>query len=194
MEEQEEAFYKESLVIAFYRGRSLVSWLIQRFTWGPISHVAIWEPLTNMVYEAWHRGGVVRRHSFDEGHTPGTHVELYAVRDMSHSVALEVFHYLDTQVGKKYDFRGIWGFMVRRRRQNPDKWFCSELVMEALRKVKIFPLDRIWPHQVSPSALRTSPKFVYLGEYVTGKGFRVSTPFVASRYTEEKEEATDGTT
>jgi hypothetical protein len=31
-------------------------------------------------------------------------------------------------IGCKYDWRGVGGFLTRRNKQNPEKWFCSELV------------------------------------------------------------------
>ena len=37
-------------------------------------------------------------------------------------------------VGKKYDKPGIIGFVTRTRREDPARWFCSELVAHVLRK------------------------------------------------------------
>lgn len=40
-------------------------------------------------------------------------------------------------LGCKYDWRGIGGFLTRRDKQNPLKWFCSELVAWCLLRAGI---------------------------------------------------------
>ena len=42
---------------------------------------------------------------------------------------LKAAHCID---GAKYDRMGIWGFVRRKKRENPDKWFCSEAVAYVL--------------------------------------------------------------
>ena len=47
-----------------------------------------------------------------------------------------VMNFIESQDGKKYDWAGIiWGqFFNITRAQNQNKWFCSELVAEILRR------------------------------------------------------------
>jgi uncharacterized protein YycO len=48
--------------------------------------------------------------------------------------------FLRRQVGKEYDFRAIWAlFLTSRDWQDPNKWFCAELVAGAFIECGIFP-------------------------------------------------------
>lgn len=42
--------------------------------------------------------------------------------------------WLRNQIGKEYDYSGLIGFAIQRDWQEPSKWFCSELIAEALLK------------------------------------------------------------
>lgn len=142
--------------IAFYRGTSFISRAIKWFTWGNFSHVSyIFDD--DRVIEAWHKGGVVERQSFHESHKPGTRVERYKVKDMTHVQEVEFIDKLRKEVGKKYDFRGIVGFIRRADTHDFLKWFCSELIMQKLKDVGIDLLCRVKAYQVSPSELNQSP-------------------------------------
>lgn len=44
-------------------------------------------------------------------------------------------------LGKKYDWSGIGGFITRRDKENPNRWFCSELVAYCLLKAGIVLLN-----------------------------------------------------
>jgi hypothetical protein len=60
------------------------------------------------------------------------------------------------QVGKPYDFGGLYGFLARKNWAKAEKWFCSELVSAAFA-CSGAPLLRLEPHKTSPGDLRTSP-------------------------------------
>lgn len=48
--------------------------------------------------------------------------------------------FLRAQNGKEYDFRAIWAlFLTSRDWQDPQRWFCAELVAGALVECGIFP-------------------------------------------------------
>jgi hypothetical protein len=69
------------------------------------------------------------------------------------------FHaFLESQIGKKYDFAGILGFGLSANLECKDKWFCSELVFAAAQYAGIELLRRIKAHKVSPGLLDVSPK------------------------------------
>ena len=61
-------------------------------------------------------------------------------------------------VGCKYDWRGIGGFLTRRNKQNPAKWFCSELACHLLtvadRIVMVMPC-----HWINPNVNAANPIF-----------------------------------
>lgn len=52
----------------------------------------------------------------------------------------DAFHaFLRSQLGKPYDIAAIMGFLLERDWQNPNAWFCSELVAAALAACGWFP-------------------------------------------------------
>lgn len=61
------------------------------------------------------------------------------------------------QIGKKYDWAGIFGFVASRNWQETDKWFCSELIAWLFLKagIKLLRTDDI--HRISPHLLSLSP-------------------------------------
>jgi hypothetical protein len=112
--------------IAGYKGVGSGSKFIQWFSNGRYSHVSLifdygdGHPLE---VDALQGRGVTAR-SFGELDRPFDLFEL-------HADPLQVkvmYRAAREQVGKKYDWGGIWGFVRRALRQNPDRWFCSELV------------------------------------------------------------------
>ena len=80
------------------------------------------------------------------GSQPGIGVVIHKEKcDLEHFYEIDVdYHsvanYMLDQIGKPYDFSGIYGFLIHDRKwQNPDSWFCSELVAAAInRDVPLF--------------------------------------------------------
>ena len=142
--------------ICFYKGKSFVSGVIKWFTWGEYSHVAYMFENGELI-EAWHKGGVVHRMSWLEGHKAGTVIERYKITGMDEEHEQIMVAFLKSQVGKKYDYRGLFGFLGRKAIENALKWFCSELIMEATKKAGIPLLLRVPSYKVSPTQENTSP-------------------------------------
>ena len=149
--------------ICFYKGTSLISRMIKWFTWGEYSHVAYMFENGELI-EAWHEGGkrwwhgaVVHRASWLKGHKAGTVIERYKITGMDEEHEQIMVAFLKTQVGKKYDTWGIIGFLGRKVVENPLAWFCSELVMEAIKRAGTHLLLRVPSYKVSPSMMNTSP-------------------------------------
>jgi len=166
-----------SLLLAFYRGRSPVSRLIRLVNWGPYSHVAVGCFETGHVWEAWHRGGVSRVDSWDANHTANTLVDLFAVHVTTEQRAL-ITGFLNSQVGKPYDFLGCLHFVTRRPEYAWQQrlWFCSELAHAAFIAGGIHLLARVPSYKVYPAMLSYSPLLRPLGSIVT-----VSVPAPDSR-------------
>lgn len=152
---------KIGIYIGQYYGKSLVSKLIQWKTWSDISHTSAFLPDQKTVIEAW-GGGVINR-PWREGHTPGTRVDLFFVECAEKQVG-DFYSFLSSQIGKKYDFSGIFGFAFSAKTQAKDKWFCSELIFAAAQFAGIDLLRRIEPHKVSPGLLQVSPKLEKIAE------------------------------
>ena len=157
-------------MIALYRGKSRISRGIRWQTRGPYSHAA-WLCSDGSVYESWHRGGVVHSESVGSIHTPGTEVDLFAVQVDN----AQVERFLESQLGKHYDWRAIMGFVSRcpQLADEQDKWFCSELVFAAcaFAGVGLFRLGKPEPvraWEVSPSKLAWSNELIYQRREITG--------------------------
>lgn len=117
-----------------YKGKGLISRLIQFQTRSPYSHVAI-ELDDGSVVEAWHRGGVAHSENWMTLHKPGTEVDVFDLNygglcNFNKEAAAE---WALKQVGKAYDFVSVMRFLSRRTAPANDKFFCSELVESAIR-------------------------------------------------------------
>jgi len=107
--------------------------LISSFTFSDISHVAIVDPThQNKVYEAVMLGGVVHRDIKKCLKNKKDIIEV-DVPVLNTTKLYDVQGFLDSQVGKPYDWGGVWGGMFRQRKWNDNHtWYCSELVTVAL--------------------------------------------------------------
>jgi uncharacterized protein YycO len=159
-------------MIALYRGVSLLSRAIRTFTRTDYSHAA-WVCEDGTCFEAWHPGGVRHRHSPYAGHTPGTLIDFYSVAGLDAETRFAVHAFLRREVGEPYDIGGVLRFVTRRRAANPDAWFCSELVVEALNHAGLKTL-RAAPHELAPGHLPWSLELIPLagnvaeGEWLDG--------------------------
>lgn len=173
-------------MILLYRGIGFISRVIEWQTFSDYSHAAWWCQ-NGTVIEAWHtktedrkltlKNGVQRHDSPATIHKPGTVVDVFSVPGINED-AVEQF--LIQQIGKDYDFAPVLrGFVFRVKRDNPDKWFCSELVHAACADAGV-ELQRAPSWKVSPGLLSFSPLLVPEGSLITGKNgdfnFKSSNP------------------
>lgn len=154
-------------MIALYKGTSLVSRLIRWATWSEYSHASWIDGIHE--YEAWHtrgerfKSGVRCVIGLGAGHSLGTVVDIYQVPELTVEQAQEIRLFLISQIGKRYDLRGVLGFISRRdSAQYQDRWFCSELVFTALLRVGLPLLSNVPAHRVSPGMLALSPRLRYV--------------------------------
>jgi len=110
------------MLMIFSRRRALSSVLIRLATWSRWSHVSIVESDT-LVIDARLFGGV-RHRSLDELLRTSSAVEWRAVALDDEAAALA---FARAQIGKRYDWSAIVGFILRAGWADVDKWFCSEL-------------------------------------------------------------------
>lgn len=159
-------------MIGLYRGTSLLSRAIQWRTWSCYSHASWICRDRQHCYEAWKEGVTYGR--IDAHHKPGTVIDLFEVdlpRKYHYAEAefyREVEKHLATQLGKKYDIRGLLSFVSRREKQNQDRWFCSELVFWALEQAGALLL-RAPAYKVAPGTLSLSPLLRPVGKIVCGE-------------------------
>lgn len=169
-------------MILLYRGTSWVSKCIRFFNWSKYSHVS-WtfseaengylQP-DRREWESWTSNGVVSVEAIGRNHTNGTRVDLFDLErplTMEESAALRAF--LDSQVGKGYDWRGAFHFLTRSGSNNTERWFCSEYVFSGLQEAGREILENIPAYQVYPGMLSYSPEVRYVGYIIVGQGFKI---------------------
>jgi len=109
----------------FFEGRGIASSIIKWRTCGRFSHIAM--ELDGIVYEAKEGLGVVKSYSPYEHNEMGT-LKLMIDIDMKSYENWQNFKMsLEDKLGCKYDWYAIFNFFGTWNKQNPDKWFCSEL-------------------------------------------------------------------
>jgi len=146
-----------AIKIAQYKGKSFFSRIIRFMTWGEYSHTAIMFSEVEII-EAWQGSNAVRViKSLAEGHKSGTPVDIYRV-EMTDAQEHLFRQFITRQVGKKYDFKGIFGFLVRKNAHKKERWFCSELFAAGCEASGVELLNNVLPHQVSPSMVTRSTK------------------------------------
>lgn len=135
--------------LAFYRGRGrFVDWLIKYWTQGRFSHVEVVFS-DGMCYSSSPRDGGVRFKKID------LKDEKWDVLEVDVGDETVVREWCKTQVGKGYDFLGIFGFAILPHRndvQSNRRWYCSEISAEVLRRVAPKTYHSI-PKRISPAML-----------------------------------------
>lgn len=112
-----------------HKGNALLSKLIRFFSRGKYNHTSI--QLGNYIYEAHINSGVTK-----------THRVLWEDKTVVGSITLkiapergrEIKAFLEAQVGKKYDIRGIFSFFFTTAKPKMGYWYCSELGVVTLYK------------------------------------------------------------
>jgi hypothetical protein len=122
--------------------------------------------MTGVVYESWQPNGVRVIQHLGQGHKVGTRVDLFNW-SLSGEEVSRVIAFLLGEVGCKYDFLGIASFVFKTPRDNPDKWFCSEIAVAASRLTTNPVLVRCPPRCISPIDSVRSPVLVYQGSVRT---------------------------
>lgn len=114
--------------IIFTRRRTLASALIRLATGSRWSHVSVGVS-PELVIDATltHRGVRYRPRQQLLAEASAHEVRDVPVPDEAAALA-----WLQAQVGKRYDWTAIVGFVFRGRWADPDAWFCSELAEAAI--------------------------------------------------------------
>lgn len=170
--------------LLLYKGLSLVSKAIQLQTRSDYSHAAAYLEqdvvlsngdafMKGTTWEAWHVGGPRRVDNLWLGggqvrrlsnpwidHDIKTEIEVWGFKPylgFSDEIAIR---YLESQVGKEYDFRNVFRFVSRKKPAYNRKLFCSEYfsTMSNQAGVKLLNLA---PAQTAPCHLSWSPHLKY---------------------------------
>jgi hypothetical protein len=120
---------KNKITFNAHRGTGLLSNLIVLFSRGLYSHISI--ELEGYVYEARFRKGVIKtkRDVWNDSTVKDVHSFTISRNDKE-----VVKAFLEAQVGKTYDVRGVIAFIFTLTKPKIGAWFCSELGIVALSK------------------------------------------------------------
>lgn len=130
--------------VIFNRKHTIGSLFLRGYLWSKWSHCAIIDG--DQVIEAATKNGVVTRPLSDLL----SESSAYEIVDFECSNPQAVIEAARTQIGRPYDYFGILGIGFRRRWQDVDSWFCSELIAWAFDKAG-FPM-------FSEDAFRITPR------------------------------------
>jgi len=139
-----------SVRVRKYSGTGFGSGFIKWFTFAGkegASHVSLIFKFSNgieMEYESIQEQGVVN-HQPREGAFTEYDVPLSAEQ-------VETAYFVASTIHGDYDWKGIWGFIVKKKRQNEFKWFCSEYVAYVLYQVE-YRLSRRDPYRETPQTV-----------------------------------------
>lgn len=107
-------------------GKGLISEAIQWYTHSKYSHIRIAISDTEFIEATWPK---VRRGHITElkkGYTVKT-----PIIPLTPEEQMNIRLFLHKKIGKKYDWRGLLSFIVRKNVSNKNWYFCNELAEEA---------------------------------------------------------------
>ena len=163
---------KTNIYVGVTQGISFYSRVIKWFQWGnPNTHIFyMYEEELNkedpVILEAMSGYGV-HKDKLSLSHTKGTPYQIYSLEVTTEQKAI-IEEYLEQQLGKKYDYRGILGFASRKDTDDSNKLFCSELIYQAFNKAAVKLFRTLRPIQIYPS-LAIEPtvfKFLYASKTI----------------------------
>jgi len=147
------------LLIRAYNGQGRGSGFIKRFTFGSYSHVSFVFEIGKNVEEIESiqgKGVIVHEphthedKNFDEYEAPISDEQILDAHSLAKSF-----------IGAKYDWGGVYGFLIRRNRHSENKWFCSEFIAYILYKIG-YSLSRREPYRETPTTVADSLRIIKL--------------------------------
>ena len=115
--------------IAFYTGNGKISdRLVRSWTKSRFSHVEL--IINSISYSSSPRDGVVRKKNIKY------EAENWRIFDLKNIFDIKVaLKFLNENLGQKYDHKGIFlSQVINLDKHNKNKYFCSELIIEVLKK------------------------------------------------------------
>lgn len=149
------------MIVVLFKGRGVMSRLIEWQTNGDYSHAALLDEDNNTLYESWQTAGVRKKINWSVSDDPTVDFFKFA---HTKAEADAIRSFAESQLGKKYDWLGVVRF-VSRTQLRPDakeKWFCSEFVTAALAAAGIDLFKNTEPNEVPPDLIKRS---VVLSKY-----------------------------
>lgn len=141
----------DTVTLLFSTTSSPFSWLIRLLTWSRWSHVSVVDGATIIQAHALH--GVIRT-PLAEAIANDKESKLVRFKCNNPTAVIAA---AASQIGKKYDWTALIGFMLRRDWQEDDSWFCSELAAWAFQQAGTPLLRPEALHRVTPENLWMLP-------------------------------------
>jgi hypothetical protein len=134
-----------TIKILFARSNTITGFIVRTGLMSEYNHVGIM--VRGMVYDSTVGAGVSKHSESDFR----DHWDIGYEVDFAVSDTLPVFAFLETQLGKGYDWKAIVSFPFQRDWQQDNRWMCSELVAECFVRLGVsIPLK---VNRVSPRDL-----------------------------------------
>ena len=133
------------LLLRFSANHLPLSWAIRARTWSKYSHVDFVIDKEKGLYL-----GAIPLYGVSI-HTSNQSVEDFFKLEVTEEQHNEILERAKREIGKPYDYWGLFGFALHRNWQENDKWFCSEYVAAMIQPtVKLFNEE---PQKISPRDL-----------------------------------------
>lgn len=148
-----------------YNGIGKLSSLIRWGTFGKFSHVSI---------VLWYEDGTAEEWEALQGHTlephpPRDDYDMELIAPLTDYQIRDAHLLLKQLQGSKYDWKGIVGIAIRKfGHQNPERWFCSELVAYVLWKAG-YALSRRAPYRELPTTVMECKRLLTHEEFMWSK-------------------------
>lgn len=141
-----------ALNFRFVKGKNIIARFIEWRTWGDWSHVEFVVP-EGYLGARWGSGVAIRPVNYDAGTFAD---EMFLKLPMNPEQLSKANAFMRNQIGKKYDWLGDLGFMVREDWIMVNRWFCSHYCYATTVEGGIDVLRTKRPYRVSPTLLSTS--------------------------------------
>lgn len=128
--------------------------IIGRFTWGRYKHISMAFVEENGNIRGFQSNSKSGVHFFDLDTVAGDGVDIFRV-ECNDEQAYQILNSAKSVDGSGYDHAGLWSFFVRKKRENPDKWFCSEVAAWVCYSGGV-PLQRLPAWKQSPMIVAAS--------------------------------------
>jgi uncharacterized protein YycO len=139
--------------ILLFTGGDPIAALVKWQTRSHYSHAALWLPGTSWCVESYPFRGV-RSRLLTAADWQKVHA--YRVPGMTYKQWLGALEFCRMQEGQGYDWRNVIRFLTRVPARENKRWFCSELVHEAISKTYRSLLNKPSDH-VDPGDIPASP-------------------------------------
>ena len=143
----------EKVTFHYHGSNSLSSRLIQWRSGSNISHVSI-------EVRGWRYNAYIESRFYRTTEPEGDEIEsesFYVTKEMADDIEQHLIDWL----GKLYDVKAMWGFVINRRKQSSNRKFCSEIANEVLEY--IVPGKVQHNKLLTPSDIRLALAYFNLG-------------------------------